>query len=83
MADAQNNILQQLEAVMMGGSEDETRKFVIEHLNQFPLEAQRMLAVQIFSEALEERTRALKNLLELKKGLAEAIESADVDKNKG
>lgn len=67
----------QLEAVMAKGDDAETKKFILDHIREFPEETQREFAVGIFEDAIERRSAEQEALMALREKAAEAIEAAE------
>jgi hypothetical protein len=74
MPDTQAVLVEQLESLIEKGDERAARAFVMEHLKEFPEELQRSLAVDLFSDALDETARSQENLMRMKEKAVEAIE---------
>jgi hypothetical protein len=76
---AETEFVQKLTDLMAHGTEAETRQFILEHFKEFPAETQRGLALDIFEEALDEEIGKQESLLELRKGVADAISAEEIN----
>lgn len=69
-----NDVFQQLEALMETGTEAEAKRFIIDHMKEFPEEVQGELAVAILADAIDERVAENDAIQRIKLEAATAIE---------
>lgn len=76
MSDVQE-LVQQLESLIASGNEAETKRFVIEHFKEFPIETQQDLAVSLFEDALSDELSNKEALAAIKKDAVRAMNAVD------
>ena len=64
MADEQKKPLDQLEELMNTGSEADVKQFILDHMQEFPAEAQREFAVGLFEDAITEQADAAEKIVQ-------------------
>ena len=71
------DITEQLEALMQTGSEAEVKQFILDHIKEFPEEAQRAFAMGIFEDALSEQAASAQEVMRMRDTVKEALDAIE------